>query len=269
MWFAMISMLLYLISILLITPLLLNAQSGEPRQSGKANKTLFFLTALLAIVFHFVGLSAFFQRLLAGQNFTLIEISSLISAMIAALATAAMLLRVNTLWFLLPIVYCFSMINLILQAFLPPTVIQHLIQNIGLLIHIALALFAYAVCFIAALYAIQLFWLDRNLKNKTLPLSPIIPPLMTVERHFFRLMFSGELLLTLTLISGAFYLADFFAAQNIQKAIFSFLAWVVFGLSLLGHWKLHWRGKRMIIYTISGMILLTVAYFGSRVMFEL
>ncbi|WP_040975387.1 cytochrome C assembly family protein [Necropsobacter massiliensis] len=269
MWFAIISMLLYLISILLITPLLLKAQTGEQRQTGKPNKTLFFLTALFAIVFHFAALSALFAHLLAGQSFTLIEIGSLISAMIAALATAAMLLRVNTLWFLLPIVYCCSVISLILQTLLPSAVVQHLVQNIGLLIHIALALLAYAVCFIATLYAIQLLWLDRNLKNKTLPLSPIIPPLMTVERHFFRLMFSGELLLTLTLISGAFYLADFFAAQNIQKAIFSFLAWIVFGLSLLGHWKLHWRGKRMIIYTISGMILLTVGYFGSRVMFDI
>nr|WP_235961785.1 hypothetical protein [Spirabiliibacterium mucosae] len=33
---------------------------------------------------------------------------------------------------------------------------------------------------------------------------------------------------------------------------------------MIGHQKLHWRGKRVLIYTISGMILLTIAYFGSR-----
>ncbi|MDU6259877.1 MAG: inner membrane protein YpjD, partial [Haemophilus parainfluenzae] len=30
------------------------------------------------------------------------------------------------------------------------------------------------------------------------------------------------------------------------------------------HWRLGWRGKRMIIYAISGIILLTIGYFGSR-----
>lgn len=67
---------------------------------------------------------------------------------------------------------------------------------------------------------------------------------MTVEKHFFRSLFSGQILLTLTLISGSIQLIDFFSAHNIPKAIFSFLAWFVFGIALFGHWKLYWRGKK-------------------------
>ncbi|PJG82851.1 cytochrome C assembly family protein [Caviibacterium pharyngocola] len=267
MWFAISSMLLYLLSILLIVPMLLKAQAGA--HTEKPNKILFFSTALLAIIAHCFSLFPLLTHLFGGENFTLMQIGSSVSVIVAALATAAMCLKVNTLWFLLPIVYCFSIITLILQTCLPGSVVQHLSQNTGLLIHIALALFAYAVCFIATLYAVQLGWIDHNLKHKKMSFSPIVPPLMTVERHFFRSMLSGEILLTLTLLSGSIYLADFFAASNIQKAAFSFLAWIVFGLALIGHWKLHWRGKKMIIYTISGMILLTIAYFGSRVMFDL
>lgn len=267
MWIAIFSLFLYLISILLITPMLLKAHSGE--QTKALNKTLFFCTALLAIVLHCLNLMPLFSHLANEQNFTLIEISSLLSVIVSILATCAIGFRVNTLWFLLPIVYCLAIINLILQTFLPFSMAQHLIHDIGLFLHIGLALLAYAVCFISTLYAVQLWWIDRNLKSKKLALSPIIPPLMTVERHFFRLMLSGEILLTLTLVSGAIYLADFFASYNIQKAILSFFAWIILGVALLGHWKWHWRGKKMIIYSISGMILLSMAYFGSRVAFGL
>lgn len=266
MWFAAISAFLYLISILLITPMLLG-QSTQPQV--KLNKILFLTTALVAIISHFIALNNLFVNLSLGNNFTLIEICSLISAMIAAIATLAMFARVKTLWFVLPVVYCFSIINLILQALLPEIWVYHLIQNASLLFHIALSLFAYSVCFIATLYAIQLRWIDNSLKNKKLTFSPVVPPLMTVEKHFFRSLLSGQFLLTLTLISGSIQLIDVFSTHNIQKAIFSFLAWIVFGIALFGHWKLYWRGKRMIIYTISGMILLTIAYFGSRVIFEL
>ena len=114
------------------------------------------------------------------------------------------------------------------------------------------------------LYAIQLNWIDRSLKAKKTNFSPIIPSLMTVERHFARVFAFGELLLTLTLISGIYHSINALTAENIHKALFSFFAWIVFGIALFGHWKKGWHGKRMIIYAISGIILLTIAYFGSR-----
>lgn len=264
--FSIFSMLFYLISVMLITPILLKTQSGE--HSQKLNKTLFFSTALIAIVLHLMSLYTLINHLFEGQTFTLADFGSLISVIVAILATFAVLIQVKTLWFLLPLVYCFAVINLALAEFAPIHLVQNLAQNTGLLIHIVLALLSYAVCFIAMLYSIQLSWVDHYLKSKKMTFSPIMPPLMAVERHLFRVLMSGELLLTLTLISGAVHLADFFGAQNIQKAIFSFLAWLVFGLLLIGHWKWHWRGKRMIICTISGMILLSIAYFGSRAMLD-
>ena len=87
---------------------------------------------------------------------------------------------------------------------------------------------------------------------------------MTVERHFFRLLVSGEVLMTFTLISGTFHLVNAMTPDNIHKALFSLFGWIVFGIAILGYKHYRWRGKKMIIYAISGMILLTIAYFGSR-----
>jgi len=171
---------------------------------------------------------------------------------------------VSTMWFVLPIVYAFSIISLIFATFLSSHIIQMLNQNTLMLFHIGLSLFTYAVCFIATLYVIQLVWLDRNLKKRKIQFSPAIPPLMAVERHFFCLFAMGEALLTLTLISGTYHVLQAVTPENLHKAIFSFFAWVSFGIACFGHWRLGWRGKRMIIYAISGIILLTIGYFGSR-----
>lgn len=91
----------------------------------------------------------------------------------AFLATVAMYFKVKTLWLLIPIVYCFAVINLILQTVLATNINSLLVQDIGLFIHVGLALFAYALCFMTMLYAIQLFWLDRNLKRKNYLFLPL------------------------------------------------------------------------------------------------
>ena len=54
---------------------------------------------------------------------------------------------------------------------------------------------------------------------------------MTVERHFARVFAFGELLLTLTLISGIYHSINALTAENIHKALFHFLL----GLSLASH----------------------------------
>ena len=259
MWFALFSIIFYILSLLLIAPFLMNSLEGKLSQS----KIPFFLTALAAIILHAVSTFPLLEDLASGQRFTLMGIASLMSAVIAALATLSMFL-VSTMWFVLPIVYAFSIISLIFATFLSSHIIQMLNQNTLMLFHIGLSLFTYAVCFIATLYVIQLVWLDRNLKKRKIQFSPAIPPLMTVERHFFCLFAMGEVLLTLTLISGTYHVLQAVTLENLHKAIFSFLAWISFGIACFGHWRLGWRGKRMIIYAISGIILLTIGYFGSR-----
>ena len=254
--YAIFSMLCYCASILLIAPSLAQGQTAQ------INKTWVLLTALAGIALHYLSLHYWEDVTPDGTTMTLLEVSSLLSLFIAILATIPLCLKVRTISFLLPIAYGFAIINLIMAEFIPSKMVQ-LHQHI--FAHIVLSMVAYSVCFIAMLYSIQITWLDNNLKQKKIMPSPAVPPLMLVERHFFRVLLSGEILLTITLISGAFYLADSFEPSNIHKALFSLFAWIVFGVLLLGHWKWHWRGKRMIIFTISGMILLTIAYFGSKI----
>ncbi|MBF0784767.1 inner membrane protein YpjD [Muribacter muris] len=230
----------------------------------KVSLKVVWLVGLIACICHFINVS---QHLIDqnGQNFTLANVASLMSLMMSLLVTLA-LPKWKTIWFPLSVIYILSIVCIGVSSFVSGSFIKQLAEDIGLLFHLAIALFSYALFFIALLYAFQLKWLDYRLKQKTMRFSPVLPPLMTVERHFFNLTLVAQGLLTIALISGMIYLHNFFAPEQIHKAIFSFMAWIVYNFLLLGQWKLHWRGNRVLIYSISGMMLLTIAYFGSRVL---
>lgn len=133
------------------------------------------------------------------------------------------------------------------------------------MVHIGLALFSYAVLIIAALYAFQLTWLDYLLKNKKLNFHSDMPPLMGIERKMFHITQVGVVLLTLTLATGLFFIRDWFVAENRHKAILSFIAWLVYIVILWGHYRQGWRGRRVVWLSVLGVLLLTLAYFGSRI----
>ena len=133
MWFALFSIIFYILSLLLIAPFLMNSSEGKLSQS----KIPFFLTALTAIILHAVSTFPLLEDLASGQSFTLMQIASLMSVIIAALATLSMFL-VSTMWFVLPIVYAFSIISLIFATFLSSHIIQMLNQNTLMLFHIGL-----------------------------------------------------------------------------------------------------------------------------------
>ncbi|PWI32162.1 chromosome partitioning protein ParB [Vibrio albus] len=225
-----------------------------------------FVTALVALFFH-IWLLADLILHGSGQNLSILNVASLISFMIALSMSLAML-KTRT-WLLLPVIYSFSALNILASAYLPGNFITHLDGRVGLVIHITFALIAYATLMIAALYALQLAWLDYKLKRrKAAAINTNLPPLMMVERQLFKVVMAGTGFLTLTLLSGFIFLDDIFAPGKAHKTILSFIAWVVFSILLWGHHKQGWRGRKVVWFTISGAIILTMAYFGNRLLQE-
>ena len=75
--------------------------------------------------------------------------------------------------------------------------------------------------------------------------------------------------LTISLLSGLFYLEDILAQHLVHKTILSFGAWLLFGILLWGRFQFGWRGRTAIRWTISGFVFLMLAYFGSKFVIEL
>ncbi len=120
----------------------------------------------------------------SGQNLSLLNVGSLVSLMICTVMT--IVASRNRGWLLLPIVYAFALINRP-SPHSCLTNISPTETTPGMLVHIGLSLFSYATLIIAALYALQLAWIDYQLKNKKLAFSSEMPPLMSIERKMFHI----------------------------------------------------------------------------------
>ena len=139
----------------------------------------------------------------------------------------------------------------------------------GLGAHIIISLLAYSTlmlsAFQAALLAAQNNHLHQRLKNpQKMSFLRTLPALEDMEYFLFRLIGIGLILLSLSLLSGFYYLENLFGSSVAHKTILSILSWIIFGALLLGRWKYGWRGKTAVRWTIAGFMVLALAFFGSK-----
>jgi ABC-type uncharacterized transport system permease subunit len=135
--------------------------------------------------------------------------------------------------------------------------------------HILSSVTAFGVLSIAGVYALFVAIIDHFLRRHHLnPLVRTLPPLETLERLLFRLITTGFVLLTLSLLSGLAFVDDMFAQHLAHKTVLSILAWLVFGFLLWGRWRYGWRGRHAVRLTLAGILLLLLAYFGSKLVLE-
>lgn len=137
-------------------------------------------------------------------------------------------------------------------------------------LHVLLSMLAYSLLTLASVQAILLAVQDYYLRNRR-PGGFIraLPPLMTMEALLFEMIGFGFVLLTLALLSGFAFLENMFAQHLVHKTVLSVVAWLVFGGLLLGRRVWGWRGRKAIIWTLTGFAILILAYFGSKLVLEL
>jgi len=141
--------------------------------------------------------------------------------------------------------------------------------------HLTIALIGYGLMIVAALQAVMMTALERQLHrpvrragergllNRALD---AMPPLLMQERLLFRLILIGFLALTLTVATGAI------AALRLRglmfpldhKTIFTMLSWFTFGVLLVGRRLYGWRGRIALRWTLTGFAFLLLAYTGTR-----
>jgi ABC-type uncharacterized transport system permease subunit len=140
---------------------------------------------------------------------------------------------------------------------------------LGLEAHIFTSILAYSVLSIAAVQALLLAVQDRHLRNRH-PGGFIraLPPLQTMESLLFQMIWLGFVLLSVALLTGLLFLDDIFAQHLAHKTVLSIASWGVFGILLWGRHRFGWRGRIAIRWTLAGLIVLAIAYFGSKLVLE-
>jgi ABC-type uncharacterized transport system permease subunit len=139
-------------------------------------------------------------------------------------------------------------------------------------LHLVLAMLAYSLFTIAILHAVLMAVAERRLHRKEgggIGLGAL-PPLLTLEQLLFRLIGAAFVLLTLTLATGIAYSETLFgrALRFDHKTVFAVLSWLTFGVLLAGRWLYGWRGRTALRWTLTGFVLLILAYVGSRFVLE-
>lgn len=231
---------------------------------GAAPRRLALITGALAVILHFAVMFGIHHGAVDLHFFAAL---SLVAAVIAALTLAVNVVRPVAA--LGVIVFPLAALLLAIDRFLAPqTAPIRLDWQIKL--HVTLALIAFGVLSIAALLALLLAAQERALRARRMGAwARSLPPLTLTETLMFRLIAAGFALLTLTLLSGVLFVHNLLAQDLVQKTVLSLIAWIVFGVLLIGRWRAGWRGSRAVNLTIAGMIVLLLAFFGSKFVLEM
>jgi ABC-type uncharacterized transport system permease subunit len=136
-------------------------------------------------------------------------------------------------------------------------------------LHILISLLAAGVLTLAAVQAVALAIQERLLRNHAIASrTGHLPPLQLMERLLFQMVAIGFALLSLTLLTGLWFIDNWMAQHLAHKTILSIIAWMFFGVLLWGRWRYGWRGRIAIRWALSGYGVLILAYFGTKIILE-
>jgi ABC-type uncharacterized transport system permease subunit len=165
-------------------------------------------------------------------------------------------------------------IGVVLPVLFPTS---HVLTNDSFLFraHIIVAMLAYTLFTIAAVHATVMTVLERRLHSGAVSGAlASLPPLLTMERTLFRIIWIGFLLLTVTLVSGILFSETLFGKPlgldytTLYKFGFGLLSWLIFGALLVGRHVYGWRGRGVLRWTLAGFAALLLTYIGTRFVLE-
>ncbi len=138
-------------------------------------------------------------------------------------------------------------------------------------LHLLISMLAYSLFTIASLHVVLMTLIERRLHGGELSIAlQKLPPLLTMETLLFRIITAGFVLLTLTLASGILYSEELFgkAMRFNHKTVFGILSWLIFAALLGGRQLYGWRGRVAVRWTLTGFLMLILAYIGSKFVLE-
>lgn len=230
---------------------------------NKSNKVLHWSSTSIAILLHTI-ITGYLLISKAGWFFsvqnTLVLISLLVFLILVIFHIQMRFTHIITT--------TFSIIAL-LWVLLWPHQPDYTPINWATIVHVLFSLIAYSILSAASLLAIGL-WLQtrqlRKIRFNTVPVSP--NSLLINQNKLFRMTTIGWLFLTGSLLSGIIFVNNYIGQQIGHKVLFSIIAWILFGLLIIGRFIRGWPGKTIIRMHLAAMLLLAIGYLGSKVVLE-
>ena len=200
-----------------------------------------------------------------GLNLSLFTSGSLVSWLVAlVLFISSLRQKVDNLFIA---VFPMAAILLLLNAFIAqPDPKPFTTQAIS---HILLSILAYSVFTLATFQTIllhkQTSALKHNIGGRFLN---SLPPLQTMERLLFEMLWTGFILLSASLITGFVFAQDIITQHLVHKSFFAIISWGIFAILLFGRYAWGWRGHKAMRWTLAGFFCLMLGFFGSKLVLE-
>lgn len=160
--------------------------------------------------------------------------------------------------FLLPIVTAVMVPGLSDTGILSPSVKGPILP-----LHVTVALLGLAAVAAASGVASIYLLMERQVKLKQFGiLFSRLPPLQVLDELNRRLSVWGFIALSLTVITGAFFIRGAGPGLSFSaKEIATLAAWMMFGALLLARLWAGWRGRKVALLTMAGFGVLLVSFF--------
>lgn len=228
------------------------------------------LPALLAVALIAHGFGIHDQIVMPeGYQFSFFKVSSVFFWMANFLILVSSLRKPlhNLFLITLPI----SVIALLSSLYTTSTTITATTQlTLGVATHIFLSIMAYSTMIVATVQALALAYQNARIRAKhPTGLVRILPPLETMEKLLFELLWAGQILLTLVIITGFFHIQNLATQHLHHKIVFTVISWLIYAVLLWGRHFLGWRGNAAIRWTLSGFAFLLLAYLGTKLVLEM
>ncbi len=180
--------------------------------------------------------------------------------------------RHTSLGILRPAILCIAALATIAPLVLHSAKIVNLERGLAFQLHILASFLAYSLFIIAALHAGLMAIQERRLHaGEVRGRLGHLPSLVAMDTLLFQLVLSGFVLLTLTLASGILFSEEVFGRPFTlsHKTLLGVISWAIFGGLLIGRWGYGWRGRRAALWTITGFVVLALAYVGQKMVLEI
>lgn len=242
-------------------------QARTLAHNAKLSMRVLAALAAPAIVLHAIAVHAQIDAP-GGINLGLFPVASLTALIMVALVT--LLSTVQPVRSLLVVLFPLSALALSASLVAEPTPKSIEASHAGLGTHIFVSILAYSILMMAAIQSIVLGFVERSIRTRShILLLRILPPLETMERLLFAMIWAGFVALTAAIGSGFLYLDDLFAQHVVHHTVLSSLSWAIYGGLLAGRLWLGWRGASAVRWTIIAFTFLLLGYFGSKFVLEM
>jgi ABC-type uncharacterized transport system permease subunit len=136
------------------------------------------------------------------------------------------------------------------------------------LLHILTGIAAMSILLLAALQSILVLYLDKGLRNHPANIHQWLGPLQGMERYLIQLLTTGFILMTISLTLVILLPGELKSNQVLHKVVLTVASWIVLAILMFGRYVKGWRGVYAAKWSLLGVFLLLLGYFGSKFVLE-